>query len=134
MIADGRMRAFVEAIIASAIVTGIVTLASTFLPDRYVATAVGAAPRNVTFTSGGTEANALALVPGVRRAGGQPVQRLLVSAIEHASVLTGGRFPRDLVSRIGVTPDGLIDLDQLRGALENGPLALVSIMASIRRR
>lgn len=35
------MRAFVEAIIASAIVTGIVTLASTFLPDRYVATAVG---------------------------------------------------------------------------------------------
>jgi membrane protease YdiL (CAAX protease family) len=36
-----HMRAFVEAIIASAIVTGIVTLASTFLPDRYVATAVG---------------------------------------------------------------------------------------------
>ena len=35
------MRAFVEAVIASAIVTGIVTLASTFLPDRYVATAVG---------------------------------------------------------------------------------------------
>ena len=50
-----------------------------------VAAAIGAHPRNVTFTSGGTEANALALVPGVRRAGGQPVQRLLVSAIEHRS-------------------------------------------------
>src|SRR5581483_6127278 len=60
-----------------------------------VAAAVGAVPRNVTFTSGGTEANALALTPGVARAGGQPVQRLLVSAIEHASVLTGGRFPPD---------------------------------------
>ena len=34
-------RALVEAVVASAIVTGVVTLASTFLPDRYVATAVG---------------------------------------------------------------------------------------------
>ena len=95
-----------------------------------VAAAVGAVPRNVTFTSGGTEANALALTPGVRRAGSPPAQRLLVSAIEHASVLTGGRFPPDLVRRIGVTPDGLIDLDQLRRALADGPPALVSIMAA----
>ena len=29
-----------------------------------------------------------------------------------------------------MTPDGLIDLDQLRGALENGPPALVSIMTA----
>src|SRR5262245_39186258 len=57
-----------------------------------VATAVGAAARSVTFTSGGTEANALALVPGVRRASEPPVQRLLISAIEHTSVLSGGRF------------------------------------------
>lgn len=34
-------RALIEAVIASAIVTGIVTAASAFLPDRYVATAVG---------------------------------------------------------------------------------------------
>src|ERR1700742_233717 len=95
-----------------------------------VAAAVGARPRNVTFTSGGTEANALALAPGVRRTGGRPVQRLLLSAIEHASVLAGGRFPSDLVERIGVTPDGLIDLDQLRDALAEGPPALVSIMAA----
>ena len=95
-----------------------------------VATAVGAAPRNVIFASGGTEANALALAPGVKREGGAPAQRLLVSAIEHASVLSGGRFPADAVVRIGVTPDGLIDLDQLRGALANGPPALVSIMAA----
>ncbi len=35
------MRALLEAVIASAIVTGVVTAASAFLPDRYVATAVG---------------------------------------------------------------------------------------------
>jgi cysteine desulfurase len=95
-----------------------------------VAAAVGAAPRDVTFTSGGTEANALALVPGVRRAGGMSSQRLLVSAFEHASVLSGGRFSADAMGRIGVTPDGLIDLEQLRRALAGGPSALVSIMAA----
>ena len=58
-----------------------------------VAGAVGALPRNVVFASGGTEANALALTPGLRRGSGAPVERLLVSAIEHASVLSGGRFP-----------------------------------------
>src|SRR3982074_3654389 len=57
-----------------------------------VAGAIGAVPRNVVFTSGGTEANALALTPGLRRGSGLPVERLLVSAIEHASVLSGGRF------------------------------------------
>src|SRR5882724_6939462 len=55
-----------------------------------VAGAMGAVPRNVVFTSSGTEANALALSPGVHRAG-QPAERLLMSAIEHVSVLAGGR-------------------------------------------
>ena len=36
-----RKRALVEAVVASAVVTGVVTAASAFLPDRYVATAVG---------------------------------------------------------------------------------------------
>jgi cysteine desulfurase len=95
-----------------------------------VAGAVGAAPSNVTFTSGGTEANVLALTPGVRRVAERPAQRLLVSAIEHVSVLAGGRFPPGLVGRIGVTPDGLIDLDGLRRSLSEGAPALVSIMAA----
>ncbi len=38
-----------------------------------VAGAVGASPRNLVFTSGGTEANALALTPGMRRGAGLPV-------------------------------------------------------------
>jgi cysteine desulfurase len=90
--------------------------------------AVGAPPRNVVFTSGGTEANALALTPGLRRGSGFPVKRLLVSAIEHASVLTGGRFPAEAVATIGVTSAGLTDLDRLRALLEGGPPALVSVM------
>src|SRR6476659_4189807 len=66
-----------------------------------IARAVGALPRNVIFTSGGTEANALALTPALRRASGLPVKRLVVSAIEHASVLAGGRFPAEDVSTAG---------------------------------
>jgi cysteine desulfurase len=93
-----------------------------------VAAAVGAPPRNVVFTSGGTEANALALTPGLRRGSGLPVERLLVSAIEHASVLAGGRFPTEAIGTIGVTSAGLLDLDRLRAKLKGGPPALVSVM------
>src|SRR3984893_1656375 len=93
-----------------------------------VASAVGASPRNVIFTSGGTEANALALVPGLRRAEGAPVARLLVSAIEHASVLAGGRFPVEATFTIDVTRTGLVDLEHLRALLSRGSPALVSVM------
>jgi len=93
-----------------------------------VAGALGALPRDVVFTSGGTEANALALTPALRRGSALPVQRLMVSAIEHASVLAGGRFPREAISILGVTRSGLVDVDRLRTALADGPPALVSIM------
>ena len=60
-----------------------------------VATAVSARPQDVVFSSGGTEANMLALTPGLRRGSTPPVERLLVSAIEHASVVAGdGSRPR----------------------------------------
>ena len=93
-----------------------------------LAGAVGAMARNVVFTSGGTEANALALAPGLRRGSGAPVERLLVSAVEHASVLAGGRFRPEAIRSVGVTRSGVLDLDQLRAALEGGPPALVSVM------
>ncbi|HEX3115597.1 MAG TPA: cysteine desulfurase family protein [Bradyrhizobium sp.] len=93
-----------------------------------IAGAVGAQPRDVVFTSGGTEANALALTPGLRRASTLPVQRLVVSAIEHASVLAGGRFPAQAIATVGVTRSGLVDLDRLRVALEGGLPTLVSVM------
>jgi len=83
-----------------------------------VAKLVGADPSGIVFTSGGTEANALALAGAGRR-------RLLVSAVEHASVL-------DAAAGAGIVPvdgDGVIDLDALAGMLaaETSP-ALVSVM------
>jgi cysteine desulfurase len=82
----------------------------------------------VVFTSGGTEANALALTPGLRRGAGEPVRRLLVSAIEHTSVLSGGRFSPEAIGTIQVIGSGLIDIDRLRRLLAVGPPALVSVM------
>jgi cysteine desulfurase len=93
-----------------------------------VATAIGATPRNVVFTSGGTEANALALAPKLSRGAGPAVERLIVSAIEHASVLAGGRFSQDQIETVRVTPAGVVDLDHLRQLLRDRPPALVSIM------
>jgi cysteine desulfurase len=93
-----------------------------------VAEAVGGLARNVVFTSGGTEANALALTPGLRRASGPAVERLLVSAVEHASVLAGGRFSPDAINTVSVARSGVLDLDRLRAALVAGPPALVSVM------
>ena len=93
-----------------------------------VASAVSARPQDVVFSSGGTEANMLALTPGLRRGSTPPVERLLVSAIEHASVVAGGRFPAEAVGSIRVTRSGLVDLDHLRTLLDGGPPALVSVM------
>ena len=93
-----------------------------------VAGSVGALARNVVFTSGGTEANALALKPGLRRSAGAPVERLLASAVEHASILAGGRFPAEAFRTVGVISSGVLDLEQLRAMLADGPPALVSVM------
>jgi len=93
-----------------------------------VAKAVGAESRNVIFTSGGTEANSLALTPGLRRNSGLPTNRLVVAAIEHASVLTGGRFPREAIETLRVGKSGVVDLEYLHAMLADKPPALVSVM------
>jgi cysteine desulfurase len=92
-----------------------------------VANAIGAKVESVVFTSGGTEANAQALVPGWSLSG-RVCGRLVISAIEHPSVLAGGRFAATDVSQAPVTSDGVLDLAKLRAALSNGGPALVSIM------
>jgi cysteine desulfurase len=93
-----------------------------------VALLVAAQPRNVAFTSGGTEANMLALTPasGTETT---PHRKLLVSAVEHASVLAGGRFPAAAIESLPVTGSGEIDLAVLERRLSElaGPL-LVSVM------
>jgi cysteine desulfurase len=87
-----------------------------------VAMLVGAEPRHVVFTASGTEANMLALSP---QTGGR-WQRLLVSAIEHPSVRSGGRFPG--IEEVAVTAAGIVDLGDLAKRLAEGPPALVAIM------
>jgi cysteine desulfurase len=95
---------------------------------QQVGAALGAEPRNVIFTSGGTEANVLALQPGLASASGEPLRRLIVSAIEHVSVLSGGQFfSGGQIEIAPVTPEGVADLDKLRALLAGQP-ALVSVM------
>lgn len=92
-----------------------------------VAALVGAEPRNVTFTSGGTEANALALTPaletGTERA---PRDRLFVSAVEHPSVRLGGRFAE--ITELPVDGEGRVRLDTLAQQLSAARRPLVSVM------
>jgi cysteine desulfurase len=94
-----------------------------------VAALVGALPGNVFFTSSGTEANMLALTPAIETADEkQPRTRLFVSAIEHVSVQSGGRFPRDAIGEMPVGSDGRLDLAALAGAIADAPRPLVSLM------
>jgi cysteine desulfurase len=94
-----------------------------------VAALLGAQPADVFFTSGGTEANMLALTPAIETAAEKhPRDRLLMSAIEHSSVRAGGRFPREAIEDVPVTPDGRIDLADLAEAVGRSPRPLVSLM------
>ena len=94
-----------------------------------VAKLAGARPEDVIFTSGGTEANALALSPQRGEA-----WHCYVSAVEHPSVLAGGRFHPETMTLIPVTPDGVIDLEILASELAKHHLGgwrpLVSLMAA----
>ncbi len=82
-----------------------------------VAALVGAKPECVVFTSGGTEASALALRGAVEGAmeAGERITRLFASAVEHDSVLKTAaalaeRVPGLRLETIPVTADGAIDL------------------------
>jgi cysteine desulfurase len=94
-----------------------------------VAKAIGAQAEGIVFVSGGTEANATALVPGwARGRAGKSCERLIVSAIEHPSVLAGGSFAPERVARAPVTSDGIVDLDALQSLIQDGAPPLVSLM------
>src|SRR5512144_308589 len=94
-----------------------------------VANLVGAEVENVTFTSSATEANTLALTPALE-VGSRKGSRdfLFVSAIEHPSVLCGGRFPAERVELLPVRHDGLIDLDAAKQCISKAKRPLVSVM------
>jgi cysteine desulfurase len=94
-----------------------------------VAALLGAQPANVLFTASGTEANMLALTPAIETADEKrPRSRLLLSAIEHASVRAGGRFSRDAIEELPVRQDGRLDIAALAAAIAKTPRPLVSLM------
>ncbi|MFC3995153.1 cysteine desulfurase family protein [Nocardiopsis sediminis] len=101
-----------------------------------IAVALGATPNEVVFTSGGTEADNLA-VKGLYWARNQadPARRrLLVSAVEHHAVLDPARWMADhqgaLYEELPVDPLGRVLPETLRAAIERDPasVAVVSVM------
>lgn len=90
-----------------------------------VAALVGADSAGIVFTSGGTEANNLALA----QAKALGCRRLLHSAVEHPSVLDAAPHIGLPVDRVPVDAAGRVDLDAARRAIaaEPGPV-FVSVM------
>jgi cysteine desulfurase len=95
-----------------------------------VALLVGAEPNQLTFTSGGTEANNLALKGFAAR---HPGQRILVNVTEHAAVLE----PAQALARQGIAVEwlpvdgqGRVDMAALEDRLAQGKVGLVSVMGA----
>lgn len=98
-----------------------------------VAALIGAAPSEIVFTSGATEANNIAIVGSARAAqgAGGGRRRLIVSAVEHKAVLE----PAEALAQEGfevvlapVDSFGRLDLDRYAALLDQDTL-LVSVMA-----
>lgn len=105
---------------------------------RQIATAVTTEPDNIIFTSGGTEANTLALRGALQAASaaGERITRLIVSAIEHDSIRATAAACEETIAglRIIVAPvtrNGTLDLAEFKRLLSEGKgRTLVSIMAA----
>jgi cysteine desulfurase len=101
-----------------------------------IAQALGARPSEVVFTSGGTEADNLALkgLYWARRKADPARRRVLVSAVEHHAVLDSatwlGQHADAEIDWLPVDAYGRVDLDALAAAIRRDPasVALVSVM------
>lgn len=91
-----------------------------------IAAALGVQPSEVYFTSGGTEADNWA-ARGIARGGA--AEKLLVSPVEHAAVLSAVSAHREhVVCRVG--EDGVVSPDHVRDLLAaSGGVSLVGVMA-----
>lgn len=112
---------------------GLAAAAAVETARAQVAALIGATPREITFTSGATEANNLALKGSAASMAGQDAH-LVTCATEHHAVLDvfahlEKSSPRFRVTRIGVDRDGIIDFKALVAALDDGA-RLLSVMAA----
>ena len=91
---------------------------------------LGAAPLEIVFTGGGTEADNLA-VKGVALAGGAR-GGVVTTAIEHEAVLESAEFLSRLGSKmtvVGVPSSGVVDVDEVVSAVDDST-AVISVMAA----
>ncbi len=96
-----------------------------------IASLLGAEAREIVFTSGATESNALALRGGAHAAR-ERGDHLITTTIEHKAVLdTVARLEREgfRVTRVPVRSDGIVEVERIEAALEPGTI-LVSVMAA----
>jgi cysteine desulfurase len=96
-----------------------------------VAAALGTKPAEIVFTGGGTEADNLAIKGAARSARDRGFgDGIVTTAVEHHAVLHScDRLARDgfRVTKVGVDPDGVVDLDALAAALDDRT-TVVSVM------
>ena len=99
---------------------------------EYVAALVGGRPSNVVFTAGATESNNLVLI-GILNNGPKYKTKILVSAVEHASVRETacwiGEQKLAEIEFVPVTNGGFVDLDALEALVDIDTL-LISVMAA----
>ena len=102
------------------------------LARKRVAGLVGASPREITFTSGGTEADNLALKGAMMQTGGQKKNRVITSSIEHDAILEPCKDLERMgiqVTYLPVTGEGLVRPSDFKDIIsQHDDVALVSIM------
>lgn len=94
-----------------------------------VAALIGAKPEEITFTSGGTEADNLAIL-GMAEAGRGKGRHLIISAIEHHAVLETAEYLEKMGYELTILPvnaEGIVELDSVGQALRPDTI-LVSVM------
>jgi len=100
--------------------------ARSFVEDARCAVAelASADARDVVLTSGGTEANNLALRSALARGG-----RLITSRLEHPSVTRVAESVGERARWLALRDDGTVDLDDLERALGEGPACCVALQS-----
>jgi cysteine desulfurase len=101
------------------------------LARHQIATAIGAQPEEIIFTSGATEANNL-ILKGIAEAQWQNGRHIITAVTEHSAVLAPCKYLEKMgfaVTYLGVDQQGLIRLEELVAALRSDTI-LVSIMAA----